>query len=208
MNQIKNISMESMNKQQKFSHEEGLKTIYAMIESAKGTIGKNYLYYLLWGYLVASTCILEFILIRVFQFRQHYLVWPVLMGLGLVVSSLFMWHQKRERTHKTFIGHIMGYLWGGWLISFIILLLFVNLMHAYQVIMPVCLVMYGLGIFVSGGVISFRPLILGGLIAWVAAVLAFYLSHEIQLLIMTITVILSYIIPGHLLRITSKSQKP
>ena len=122
--------MENINEQQKFSHEEGLKTIYAMIESAKGTIGENYLYYLLWGYLVAATCVIEFILIGVFQFRQHYLVWPVLMGLGLFVSSLFMWRQKRERTHKTFIGHIMGYLWSGWLISFIILLLFVNLMQA------------------------------------------------------------------------------
>jgi len=206
MNLIKKIPMESTNEQQNFSHEEGLKTIYAMIESTKGTIGENYLYYLLWGYLVAIASILEFIFIRGIHCSQHYMVWPVLMGLGLMISGLFMWRQKRKRTHSTFIGNIMGYLWGGWLISFMILLIFVNLLHEHHVIMPVIMVMYGLGIFISGGVISFRPLIVGGLIAWAAAVLAFYQTHQVQLLIMTIVVIVSYIIPGHLLRSRSKRQ--
>ena len=199
--------MKSISEQQKFSHEEGLKTIYAMIESTKGTIGENYLYYLLWGYLVAITCILEFIFIRVLHYGKHYLLWPVLMGFGLVISVLFMWRQKRKKTHSTFIGNVMVYLWGGWFISFMILLVFVILLQEHRAIMPVIMVMYGLGIFISGGVMSFRPLIVGGLIAWAAAVLAFYQTHQVQLLIMTIVVIVSYIIPGHVLRNRSKRQK-
>jgi len=49
-----------------------------------------HLYYLLWGYLVAIASILEFIFIRGIHCSQHYMVWPVLMGLGLMISGLFI----------------------------------------------------------------------------------------------------------------------
>jgi hypothetical protein len=199
--------MEKIEKNQGFSHEEGLKTIYAMIKLTKGSIGANYLYYLLWGYLVALACILEYLFIRVVHSEHSYLVWPVIMGAGLVASAIFTWRQQRTRTHMTFIGNIMGYLWGGWLFSFLILLLFANLRHDYSLIMPVTMVMYGLGIFVSGGVISFKPFIIGGILAWIASVAAYFQPHDVQLLIMIATVILSYIIPGYQLRNAGKMEK-
>ncbi len=67
--------------------------------------------------------------------------------------------------------------------------------------------MYGLGIFISGGVISYRPLIIGGIISWIAALVSYFQPYNVQLLIMTATVIVSYIIPGHMLRIEAKKQK-
>jgi hypothetical protein len=199
--------METNNESPVFNHEDGLKTIYAMIKLTKGSIGKNYRYYLLWGYLVILACILEFLFMRVAHFNQSYLVWPVVMGIGLVISGIFAWRQKRARTNSTFIGNIMSYLWGGWLFSFLILLLFANLRQEWNLIMPMTLVMYGLGIFVSGGVISFKPLIMGGIIAWAASVVAYFQPHDVQLLILTATVILAYVIPGYLLRKASKKEK-
>jgi hypothetical protein len=67
--------------------------------------------------------------------------------------------------------------------------------------------MYVLGIFVSGGVISFRPLIYGGIVAWVAAIVAYFQTYEVQLLFTTLVVVVSYIIPGHLLKRSSQQQK-
>jgi hypothetical protein len=199
--------METQINDREFSHEEGLKTIYAMIASTRGSIGNNYRYYLLWGYLVTIACILEYLFIRIMQYNQHYLVWPVLMGLGLVVSVVFALQQQRTSTHKTFIGSIMAYLWIGWLFSFLVLLLFLNLTGLYELILPVTMVMYGLGIFISGGVINFRPLIYGGIIAWVAAVVAYFQAYQVQLLFTALVVIVTYIIPGHLLKRTSLQQK-
>jgi len=190
-----------------FHPEEGLKTIYAMIQSAKSTIGENYLYYLFWGYLVLFACIAEYVLITLFRYNQHYLVWPVLMGLGMVISVLFNIRQAKRSTSKSFIGQVMMYLWGGWLVSFVILIVFANLGQQYAVILPLAMVMYGLGIFVSGGVIDFRPLIFGGILSWIAAGISFFQPHSIQLLIMIGVVIVSYIIPGHLLRRKSKEQQ-
>ena len=198
--------MHTMNKNSNFNPEEGLKTIYAMIQSAKSTIGNNYRYYLLWGYLVLAASLLEFILIKLVGYDKHYVVWPALMGLGALVSAFWAFNQKRFSKSKTHIGNVMGYLWGGWLICFFLLMLFANLQAAYGSILPVVLAMYGLGIFVSGGVVDFKPLIIGGIISWAAAVFAYFQPYTLQLLIMSLVIIVSYIIPGHLLRRLSKNQ--
>ena len=199
--------METNNESRGFSYEDGLKTIYAMITSTKNTIGENYLFYLLWGYLVGLACISEYILMRVLHYERHYMVWPVLMGLGMVLSGVLTFRMQRGRTHRTFIGSIMSYLWGGWLVSFLIIIYFSTQLQNHNLIMPITMVMYGMGIFISGGVINYRPLIIGGIISWIAALVAYFQPYNLQLLIMTATVIVSYIIPGHMLRMESKKQK-
>jgi hypothetical protein len=189
-----------------FSHEDGLKTIYAMITSTRNTIGENYLFYLLWGYLVGLACISEYILMRIVHYEQHYMVWPVLMGLGMVLSGFLTIRRQKRSTYKSAIGNIMSYLWGGWLVSLLIIMYFVTQIGNHSLILPFTMVMYGMGIFISGGVISYRPLIIGGIISWIAAVVAYFQPYNVQLLLMTATVIVSYVIPGHMLRIEAKKQ--
>jgi hypothetical protein len=199
--------METFDENRNFNHEDGLKTIYAMIQKAKSTIGGNYRYYLLWGYLVLSACLLEFILIRLVHFNRHYIVWPLLMGFGALVTAMWTIRQRIGSKSQSHIGRVMGYLWGGWLVSFLILMLFANLRQEYDVILPLTLAMYGLGIFVSGGVVDFKPLIIGGIISWMAAVLTFFQPYTLQLLLVSVVIIVTYIIPGHMLRVLSKNQK-
>jgi hypothetical protein len=57
-----------------------------------------------------------------------------------------------------------------------------------------------LGTFVSGSVLKFKPLIVGGIISWILAVIAVYLSYDFQILMGGLAIFFSYIIPGHLLR--------
>lgn len=183
-----------------FNHEAGLKVIYEMIESARSKIGASYFYYLLWGYLVAFTCAAEYILIKLSNFDRHYMVWPMFMGIGLVVTLFFSLQQKKTSGSKTFIGTAMIYLWSAWVVSFLIFIGFANLNQDYDMIFPVTLVMYGLGIFIAGGLVDFKPLIIGGVLSWVASVAAFFSSYQVQLLIVFVAVIMAYIIPGHILK--------
>ncbi|MBN1143611.1 MAG: hypothetical protein JXA72_04285 [Bacteroidales bacterium] len=189
-----------------FNHEAGLKVIYEMIESARSKIGSNYFYYLLWGYLVAFTCVAEYILIKLVDYTQHYLVWPVFMGIGLVVTLLFSLQRKKITGSKTFIGTAMIYLWSSWLVSFLILIGFANLNQDYEMIFPVTLVMYGLVIFIAGGLVDFKPLIIGGVLSWMASVAAFFSPYQVQLVIVFVAVIMAYIIPGHILKNKSKKR--
>jgi hypothetical protein len=197
--------MENNTNTKEFDHESSLKVIYEMIESAKSKIGGNYFYYLFWGYLVVATCIIEYLLISVVNYPQHYIVWSVLMPLGTIITFIFYMRQKKSVTSKSFVGTTMFYLWSGWLVSFIILLLFIILKQEYNLIFPVSMAMYGLGIFVSGGVVNFKPLLLGAIVAWMASVVAFFVPYQGQLMIMTGVVVVAYIIPGHLLKTKSKA---
>jgi len=195
--------MENNSTTRDLSPEASLKVIYEMIESAKSKIGRNYFYYLFWGYLVAATCILEFILIRM-NYGKHYMVWSVLMPAGALVTLIFYLKTRSSLTSKSFIGTSMGFLWTGWVISFTILIVFVNLRQDFLLILPMIMAMYALAIFVAGGIVNFRPLILGAVAAWIASVVSFFMPYQVQLMIFTGVLILSHIIPGHILRNRSK----
>jgi hypothetical protein len=190
------------NNSESFNHETGLKVIYEMIASAKGKIGKNYIYYLLWGYLVLAACISEYLLLKLAGFKYHYLVWPVFMGSGLIITGIFAFGQSKKSYTKTYIGSFFQYFYIGWIITLFILLFF----GGHDRMLPFAMAMYGLAIFVSGGIIRFRFLIPAGIVAWAGSVTAFYMPYEMQLIVMTGVVVLSYIIPGHILRTASKKQ--
>jgi len=62
------------------------------------------------------------------------------------------------------------------------------------------LMLAGFPTFVSGFVLKFRPLILGGLAFWILAVVAHFTGPDISGLCMPAAIVLGYLIPGHLLR--------
>ena len=65
---------------------------------------------------------------------------------------------------------------------------------------PLVMLIYGIWLFISGGALKFRPLIIGGIVNWLLGITAFFFAFEMQLLILALAVLLGYIIPGHLLK--------
>jgi hypothetical protein len=63
----------------------------------------------------------------------------------------------------------------------------------------VIVLLYGMGTFVSGRLLKFKPLVIGGVIAWLCGILSFGQPFDIQLLILMVAIVASYIVPGHLL---------
>ena len=202
---IKLCNMENNVSTREFTPEASLKVIYEMIESTKSSMGRNYFYYLFWGYLVAATSILEYILITLTDYTRHYLVWPIFMLAGIVITLIFYLRESRSKTSRSFIGTTMVYLWLGWFISFSILILFVNLKEYFGMILPMIMTMYGLAIFVAGGMVNFKPLLFGAVVAWITSVIAFFVPYPIQLILLAAMVTVSHIIPGHILRNKSKA---
>lgn len=196
--------MENTAKTTEFSREEGLKVIYEMIQSAKSSIGRNYFYYLFWGYLVLLASLSDYVLINFIHYPQHYLVWPVLMGIGTVVTIVFSINQMKISKNTTYISTFMRFLWSGWFVSLIILLFFVNMNGDYEMIIPLAFAMYGMAIFISGGIVKFWPMVFGGIIAWTGAVITYFCDYSVQLLVASGIIILAYIIPGHMLQSQSK----
>lgn len=94
----------------------------------------------------------------------------------------------------------MASLWMGVGISFFILSVIIsNLKDGWTFAYPFFILLYGLGTFVSGRILKFRPLIIGGIVNWVLAVACVLVHYDYQLLIAAAAIFISYIVPGHLL---------
>jgi hypothetical protein len=188
-----------------FSPEQSLQLIQSMIEKTKSNISQNRFYFLFWGWLVFSTVLAQFILKVVFQYTHHYLVH--LMVIPAVVITIYYAKTHHKRTHRTYIGESMSYLWTGIGISFFILsFLISNLQEGFLNGYPFFILFYGLGTFVSGRILQFKPLVIGGIVNWILACLCIFVSFDYQMLIAALAILTSYIIPGHLIRPNQKTQ--
>jgi len=62
------------------------------------------------------------------------------------------------------------------------------------------LILFGMGAFITGGIIKFKPLILGGLLGLPIGLLAVYSSVEYIQLYMALGVVCFNLIPGYMLK--------
>jgi len=58
----------------------------------------------------------------------------------------------------------------------------------------------GLGTYISGTMLRFKPLIIGGVWLWVVAIVAFSVSVQDQYLVAGIGLVIGYLIPSYLLK--------
>jgi hypothetical protein len=73
-------------------------------------------------------------------------------------------------------------------------------LHAW----PFFILFYGMGTFISGKFLQFRPLVIGGIFNWVLALACLFVPYDYQMLLAALAILTSYIIPGHLLNNTNK----
>jgi hypothetical protein len=189
-----------MENSENFTEESALKVISEMIEATKNDVRSNYFFYLLWGFLVLTASLLEYSLLQFFHNPHHYMGWPLLMGLGVIISIVYSVRKYGKAAATSYVGGFFIYFFTGWSIALFLLLGFV-IPGKNNLIQPVCLAMYGLATFVSGGVLRFRPLLWGGGIAWIAAIISYFVPFPIQLLITAATVVVAYLVPGFYLKL-------
>ncbi len=178
-----------------------LNIITEAIENAKSRFKDNGFFYLLWGWLVLAASLLEYSLIQFSNTPYHWVGWPVLMTIGGVVSAVYGYRLGKKATVKTYVDTAMMFLWNGFIISILITLVLGAINHvSWHILNPLIIVFYALGTFVSGGILKFKPLVIGGILAWVIAIIAFLIHSEVQLLLMAAAIIVSYLVPGYMLK--------
>ena len=70
----------------------------------------------------------------------------------------------------------------------------------WKYLYPMYLMLYGIPTFLSGVVMRFLPLRVGGVFCWGLSVIAIYIGPLYALLLLGAAVIAAWIIPGYLLR--------
>jgi hypothetical protein len=186
------------------SPHESLSIIRSMIDKTKHSLSDRSHYFLLWGYAVFLACSIQFALIKA-GYEKHYMAWLVIPVALLAHVVLSIRDNKKEKV-STYTSEANGALWMGIGFGFMVFA-FIFSKIGWQYCFPFYILFYGLGTFVSGSLLKFKPLIIGGVICYVLAAVATFIEYDLQVLLTAISILVSYIIPGHLLRRQYHQQK-
>lgn len=184
------------NEKSNLSSEESLAIIQSMIEKTKQDLHDNGSWFLMWGWLVFLACAIHYTLLQV-GYDKPYLAW-MLMPLGGVLSFIKGMREEKQQKVKTYIDDFMKYVLVSFIVCLFIVLGFMSKLGLSTY--PMVMMVYGILLYISGGMIKFKPLQIGGIINWALAISAFFAGFEVQLLLLACAVFLGYIIPGHMLR--------
>lgn len=177
------------------TEKESIELIQRMISKARSRSSGDGTYFLIWGYLVLITALIHYGCIQLGYAQFGGFAW-LLMMVGGVLTGYLGYKEEQEQPSLSYQDHFMKHLWIGFSVS-ILLILFISMSVEPRLTYPMILVLYGLGTYVSGGALEFKPLMAAGIISWLLAPVCFFASFENQLLILALDVVLAFIIPGH-----------
>lgn len=192
-----------MNEEQ-FSPQESLRLIHTMIARTRQNMSDNSIYFLVWGWLTFFACIGQFVLKNLIRYEYHYQVWLITI-IGIFFSIYQGRKQEKQKRIKTYVDESMSQLWAGMAACFFVLAMILTRMGWGTPVFPFFIMLYGLGTFVSGYMLKFKPLIVGGVAAWCLAIGATFVSYDYQMLFGAAAILVSYIIPAYLLRRRDKT---
>lgn len=185
------------------SPQQSIDLIQSMISKTKNAAADSSVFFLLWGWVVFIACILQYVLKNVVHYHYHYYAWFIIL-IGLVGSMYLGYKKSKTAKVKTYISESVEQLWISIGITYFALA-FIFIKIGYENAFTFYILLYGIGCFVTGRLIKFSPLVWGGIGAWLLAVLSAYLDYDSNILVTAASILISYIIPGYLLR--NKYQK-
>ncbi|MBC7862711.1 MAG: hypothetical protein IAF38_07025 [Bacteroidia bacterium] len=183
--------------EKEISVEESLNIMQSMVRRAQNNVSDNGFMFIFWGWLVFITGGIFYALMKS-GWEYAPVIWGVTMPLGGVFSAIYGYSQKKKEKVKTYIDDYLGYLWGAFGISLFITIFMGSKLQGNGY--PVIIMLYGIATFISGGLLKFRPLIIGGFLSFPISAACFFVPMQEQVIPLCVSLLVSYIIPGHLLQ--------
>ena len=178
------------------NEKDHLALISEMINIARKEFDDDSWIYLLWGWAVCLASLAEYALLMMGN-KYHSIVW-LLMPVAAIVQLVVSFRKKKTVRVKTHMDKVIGYVWISFGVCLVVVLFSQFVMR--ESTFPVLILLCGIGTFISGGIMNLIPMKVGGICCWVIGLVAFHVTFEYQLLLLSLSLILSYIIPGHLLK--------
>ena len=196
--------METPEKQ--FNPKESLLLIQEMITVTRRRIDKESFLILLWGYLATSWYLLGFLWMKLEKYTYVAYSWALLCGLGIIVSLIYWRSKSKTDRIKTYVDDCIKYTWIGYLITMLIIVSALIKFQCFYLINPLGLIIVGLPTIITGGVIRFKPLLVGGILFWIFGAIAFTTTFDWQCIIGAVAIVCGYLIPGYMLKASTKNE--
>lgn len=179
-------------------HKKSLDLITEMISQAKCNYSREgSFYFLLWGWVVMLANFGHYILQVYFEYPRPYLVWLATIPAGII--SIVHGARRSKKTQVTsHLDRMYSQVWLAAGLGVVIALLNMSTLSFYH--NAVILIFASMGTYISGHLLKFKPLILGGVALAISSIVAFQVSEINQYLVGGIGVLLGYLVPGYLLK--------
>jgi hypothetical protein len=184
---------------------ESLAIINSMIDTAKNRIADDGFLFIFWGWNVIIAALIHYSTVKM-GIPYGYISWSVLMPLGGIVSIIYGIKQRKKERVKTYVDEYLGYNWMAFLIGLFITLAMMGA-NGWKSSYFFIMLLYGMATFISGGLLRFRPLLIGSLFSFVFAIISVFTGELDQLLCISGAIFCSYLIPGYMLRSKYRSQE-
>ncbi len=194
-----------MDNDTKFSPAESLAIIESMINKAKNNFSDDSFLYLLWGWVVFFCSISHFILLKLSAVHHPEIVW-MLTWIAAIAQIVYLIKQKKKERVKTYADEIISFLWICFGISMFTITFIFARMNTWVTMFPIALLLYGFPTFLTGIIMKFKPLKIGGIICWLLSIGATFIEPVYALLFLAIAMLAAWIIPGYLLKVHFKKQ--
>lgn len=192
------------NEEKMMTGEESLRIISEMINKTKINIQQGSFHLLFWGWLILICSLADFLLFHYGGITKHYYVWLLTIPGGFV-SMIYGFVNGRKATVHTYAGRMYMWVWMAFLFSFLVLLI----IHSKKLgnVSPYIMMLVGFATFLSGIIINFNPLKIGGILFWIFAIIVSFAPPSIAPLGMPLAVITGYLIPGYMLKYKGNHDK-
>ena len=187
-----------------FSPEESLRVIQSMIDKTRTSVADNSFYFLLWGWLVFIAALLQYILVVFVRTPLNGMAWN-LMFIGFIVS-IIRGAKKEQRRVRTYIDEGLGNIWICIVVLQILIVFIFFKRGDWENSYVFFVLSYSTGCFLTGRLLKFAPLVWGAFTSWAIVILMIFADAPANMLLTSAAVLVSYIIPGYLLRRDYKLQ--
>jgi hypothetical protein len=205
--------MEQPEKQ--LTEKESLDLITRMINKAKDACHDTGIAAIMWGAVIAVCSLTRLSEIQ-FNYKLPFDIY-LLTFVAVIPQIYFTIREKKERKVKSYGDEFMDYLWMGFGICIFLMIYTTSAMYSawkpvadeyqqltghspsfrfYEFNSSFFLLLYGLPTFVTGVSMKFKPMLWGGLFCWVCCIVTLYTTIKIDLILIALSSILAWFIPG------------
>ena len=179
--------------------EQSLQVIESMIAQAKKSFTRTSFYFLLWGVLLMAAMVATYMLRNTSPAFANGASWGIAGALGGIISTVHGIRQGRQEVVSNPMDRIVGWTWSAFVIT--MMLVIVSSVALKRDPGPMITILTGLPTFLTGQIMRFRALILGGILFWVVGAVMHFTGDALTITILYCTaMLLGYIVPGLLLK--------
>jgi len=183
--------------EENFSKEESLKLINEMILKAKNSHYESGMGPLLWGSVIFVCSIVNYLQLQ-YNIDIGFDIWW-LTFIAVLPQLYITFKSKRRKNFKGYNDTAMNYVWMTFAISVALLIHYNAHNHSGESV-SLFLILYGIPTIITSGIKNCKSMLYGGIVCWLCAIITVYTDIKVDLLLMALSALCAWLIPGIILR--------